>query len=72
MWDVESGTTQLVMAALDGNHATYIPGPHSTGGRIIEASAGAWRWLRWKVDYDDGTTDLLPAETFGELPAPHT
>ncbi|NVB37296.1 PD40 domain-containing protein [Pseudenhygromyxa sp. WMMC2535] len=70
LWDVDTGSALLVMATFDDEHATFIPGPRSQGGRIIQASKNAWRWLRWKATHPDGTTELLPAEIFGELPSP--
>jgi WD40 repeat protein len=42
----------------------------STTDRLTHASPEAWRFLAWRVfDPDLGRHRLLPAETFGPLPA---
>jgi hypothetical protein len=70
MWEAASGACGLAIVLLDGQHASYVPGRSGTEARILEASEQAWRWLRWQVRYEDKTVDILPAEAFGELPAP--
>jgi WD40 repeat protein len=70
LWDATDGAPLRVAQVSGADHAVYIPGDRSQGGRIIEASEGAWRWLGWRVRDESGRLDTLPAEAFGPLPAP--
>lgn len=70
LWDAATGACLRVHAMHDGDHAVFDPRPRAQGGQILEATEGAWRWLRWAVGGDGLPFDILPAEAFGPLPAP--
>ena len=67
LWDVDrSRLVRIHYHFLGGDFAVCDP----VTSQIIEVTDGAWRWLRWQMFDDQGViVDVLPAETFGELPA---
>nr|WP_224247481.1 TIR domain-containing protein [Hyalangium gracile] len=67
VWDVASGQCLWSGLQLPEGQTASIDGGH---GRILHASAEAWRWLGWRWT-DPATSQLriLPAETFGSLAA---
>jgi WD40 repeat protein len=65
VWEAASGRQLRVHQLAGGEHAVWDP----NDSRLIEASEGAWRWLRWQVfDSTGRLVDVLPAEAFGDLP----
>ncbi|HZH13345.1 MAG TPA: TIR domain-containing protein [Archangium sp.] len=67
VWDAASGQCSWSGHLFpEGQTATL----DETHGRILWASPEAWRWLGWRwTDPATGQLRLLPAETFGPLPA---
>ena len=67
LWDAASGREVRRHQMADREHAVL----DAATSTIVEASEGAWRWLRWQIFDDTGRLlDVLPAESFGDLPAP--
>jgi hypothetical protein len=68
IWDAETGALIREMCLL-GHGEHYVPNADGTG--LLEATPGAWRWLRYQLFDDAGKLiDVVPVETFGELPLP--
>jgi hypothetical protein len=68
-WDANTGTLLISVRVLlaRGEHVVL----DKTGYTVIEATSGAWRWLRYQLLDEAGhIVDVVPAETFGALPAP--
>jgi WD40 repeat protein len=66
VWQVASGQCAWSGKLLPEGETTSI----EAHGRILHASAEAWRWLGWRwTDPATGRLRILPAEAFGPLPA---
>jgi len=66
LWDADSGACLIIHAVSQGQHAVWDP----RNNHIVEASAEAWRWLKWQI-WEDGQGWMpIPLESFGDPPAP--
>lgn len=65
-WQVATGECLRVHQTVAEDHAVWEP----TTGQLVEASDGAWRWLRCVQRDGHCVRDVLPAETFGALQLP--
>ncbi|HYO59630.1 WD40 repeat domain-containing protein, partial [Archangium sp.] len=67
VWDAASGQCSWSGHLFPEGQTASIDEVH---GRVLQASPEAWRWLGWRwTDPATGQLRLLPAESFGPLPA---
>ncbi|MFP2908590.1 WD40 repeat domain-containing protein [Pyxidicoccus sp. 3LFB2] len=67
VWDASTGQCSWSGQFLPDGQTASIDEAH---GRILHASPEAWRWLGWRwTDPVTGRLRILPAESFGPLPA---
>ena len=67
VWDASTGQCVWSGQLLPEGQTAVIDEAH---GRILHASPEAWRWLGWRwTDSATGRLRILPAESFGPLPA---